>query len=196
MFISKIIQPLKFCCLFLYIQSYEERIKYYIPIINNLLKIMMKIKTGKDTIIKVRHILSITLIFTKIFQEKQYQNETNSIKNEGNSLKRKVTLFDQLNQEDNKNIKEQANEFYNISEKLSLKNIKSNESYKDILSSFTDTIADFQGFYIELLNQFFLFDSKTQITKNELDIFRNSTELMIRLQEYAQDSEIPKWVKK
>ena len=195
LFIYKIIQPLKFCCLFLYVQSYEERINYYIPIIDNLLKIMIKVKFEKSKIINVQHILSITLIFTKIFQEKQFQNEANSIKNENiSNLKKTATLFSQLNQEDNQKEKEQANEIYNIPEKIGVKNIKSNNYYKDILPSFTETIANYQGFYIEMLKQFFLFDSNTQITKNELDVFRNSTELMIRLQEYAQNNEIPEWI--
>ena len=196
LFIYKIIQPLKFCCLFLCVQSYEGRINYYIPIINNLLKIMIKIKFEKETIIKVQHILSITLIFTKIFQEKQFQNETNLIKIEKiSTLKRRMSLFTQLNQDDNENGKEQAKEFYNISEEMKLKNIKSNKYYIDILNSFTATIVNYRGFYINLLKQFFLFDSNTQITKNELDVFRNSTELMIRLQEYAQISEIPEWIR-
>jgi G3E family GTPase len=43
-FIFETIQTLKFCYLFIDLQSNEERVKYYIPIINNLLKIINKLK--------------------------------------------------------------------------------------------------------------------------------------------------------
>ena len=64
----------------------------------------------------------------------------------------------------------------------------------EVLNSFTDTIANYENFYKDLLKIFLLFKKNTQITKNEIYIFRNSTELMIRLQEYAKENKQPEWM--
>jgi hypothetical protein len=44
------------------------------------------------------------------------------------------------------------------------------------------------------LEKYLRIDKKTEITKNEMSIFRQCTELMIRLEEYAQHKEVPQWV--
>ncbi len=199
-FIYQIIHLLKFSYLFIDVQSNDQRVKYYIPIINNLLKIMNKLKFEKQQIQKVRHILSTTLIFTKILQEKNLQNNNTfstakskdtNIETKNNDLNKKRTIFTDLNKEDNQ-IKK-ANEYYNISEESSCERIFKNKN-DEVLNSFTDTIANYENFYKDLLKIFLLFKKNTQITKNEIYIFRNSTELMIRLQEYAKENKQPEWM--
>ena len=204
-FIFQTIQPLKFCLLFIDLQSNDERVKHYIPIINNLLKIMNKfIFKTRDQIQKIRHILFIILVFTKSLQEKILPNNVNlaninsssdNLIEINNQLDRKTSYFAQLNDEINETQKEYNKEIYSISEESSLKNILKNENYGKIISSLKETIEQFQQFYIKLLDKFLLIKKKSQITKNEISIFRNSTELMIRLQEYTPNTEIPPWVK-
>ena len=202
-FIYQIIQPLKFCYLFIDVQSNDERVKYYIPIINNLLKIINKLKFQKKQIQKVHLILSTTLVFTKTLQEKQLQNNNNFPGSKNSDSKtelkpadfeRKGSLFTKLNKEVSESEEYKTNQLYNISVESSLKRIMDNSNYQDILSAFTETITNYQNFYIRLLKEFLLFKLDTQITKKEIYIFRNSTELMIRLQEYAQNREIPEWL--
>ena len=204
-FIFETIQTLKFCYLFIDLQSNEERVKYYIPIINNLLKIINKLVfENRDDIQRIRHIIFTTLVFTKSMQEKNLTNNNNNlilisnntsesnIETKKTQLKRASSLFSQ-NEEAVEN-EDDINEIYNISEESSLKSLLANKIYENILSSLTETIENYQNYYIKLLCQFLLFEKNSQITKNEISIFRNSTELMIRLEEYSQNNEIPKWL--
>ena len=152
-FIFQTIQPLKFCFLFIDLQSNDERVKHYIPIINNLLKIMNKLQFQKrDQIQKVRHILSTTLIFTKSLQEKiiptnpiiSYTSSNSSDKNLANlanNFNKRGSLFMTLNEETNEDsniIKEEktenekteeTNDIYSISEESNLKHILKNKDY-------------------------------------------------------------------
>ena len=203
-FIFQIIQPLKFCYLFLDLQSNEERAKYYIPIINNLLKIMNKLVFQKrEQIQKVRHILFTILVITKSLQEKSLQNNINpnqSEEGETSKLHNRKKTFSLDEEENDENKKEENKEIYNISEESSLKNIllkannEKNESIIKMMSTLNETIENYKKFYIKLLNAFLNFNQNQQITKNEKTIFKNSTELMIRLQEYVQSEDIPEWL--
>ena len=69
-FIYQTIQVLKFCTLFIDLQSGPERIKYYIPIINNLIKIINKLVIkNRENLTKIRHIIVTTLVFIIKFKE-------------------------------------------------------------------------------------------------------------------------------
>ena len=204
-FINELIPPLKFSYLFIDLQNNEELVKYYIPIINNLVKIMNKLAfKNRDEIQRLRYILFTTLVFAKSLQEKKLQNnliasnKTPDNINDNtanlNKLRKKTSLFTELNQEINPDDVEMNIELYNISEESSLKTILSNNYLKNIIPSLTETIAEYQKCYISLLNEYLLFKKDSQITKNEINIFKNSTELMIRLQEYAQNEEVPEWL--
>ena len=203
-FIFETIQTLKFCYLFIDLQSNEERVKYYIPIINHLLKIINKLGfKNRDDIHRIRHIVFTTLVFTKSMQEAKLQNNgtylilanSNSdsiLETKKSQVERRTSLFTQ-NEEVFEN-EEETYKIYNISEESSLKNLLNNQFYSKYLSSLIETIENYQKFYIQLLCQFLLLEKNSQITKNEISIFKNSTELMIRLQEYSQNTEIPKWI--
>ena len=201
-FIHQLMQPLKFCFLYLQLQTNTEKVKYFIPIINNLLKIINKINiTKRDSIQKIRHILLNTLVFTKSLQEKISPNTTtpstnsqdNSLAlNKGNSSSKK-SFYSKLSEEGNEC--EKSEEIYEISEESSLQYLQKNEKYKNILSCFNENILNYQKTYIKILGEFLLIPRKNQLTKNEINIFKNLTELMIRLQEYSQNKEILEWVK-
>ena len=199
-----ILQHLKFCFLYLELQSNADRVKYYIPILNNLLKIINKYNAlNRDTIQKIRHVLFTTLVFTQSIQSKNTQN-SNLILTASTSeknmqvniplLQRKISLFTQL-KEGNENEIFGEKEVYDLSEESSLQNILKNKENEKIMNSLTETISNYQDTYIKILGQFLLILNKTQIAKNEITVFRNLTELMIRLQEYSQNKELPEWVK-
>ena len=210
-FIYQTIQPLKFCFLFIDLQSSAERIKYYIPIINNLLQLINKLIIKKrDDFNKIRHILVTTLVFIKSLQEKSLSNisdkniikqEENINENNNNNIndtqnltisKRNSSLFIILNEEI-ENEKDFSKEKYNISEEASLKNILQEESNIDIMNVLNETIINYQKFYINLLEIFYSIPEKSQLTKMEISLFKKATELMIRLQEYSKSTEIPEW---
>ena len=204
-FIYQTIQPLKFCFLFIDLQSNSERIKFYIPIINNLLKIINKVVIKKrEDFYKIRHILVTTWVFIKSLQEKNFsgnsgKNSTkqdennNSINNQSLNLTiRHSSLFITSNEEI-ENEKDFTKEKYNISEEASLKSILQEESNIDIMNNLNETITNYQKFYVNLLEIFYSIPEKSQITKMEISFFKNSTELMIRLQEYIQSTDIPEW---
>jgi len=197
-FIYQTIQPLKFCFLFIQIQSIGERIKFYIPIINNLIKILIKLKIKKrGDFQKIRHIIVTTLAFTKSLQDKvvisSSSNNNNTInEGENNALKRQSSLFVILNDEV-ENEKEKIKEKYNITEEASLKNILLDENNIAMMDSFNDTISNYQKYYIKLLEIFHTIPKENQVTKMEISYFRKTTELMIRLQEYIKSTDIPEW---
>ena len=197
--IEEEILPLKFCLLFIEINNDERRIKYYIPIITHLLNIMKKLKFHNiDGLKKIRNILLITLIFIKNLQDNNYSN-TNS----DNNLDQK--LFTSSNTSSikyNNNklfFKELSNDEGNLTrfiirDETNFENILLNKINKETLLNFTSSILNYEEFYKSLLEKYLRIDRKTEITKNEMSIFRQCTELMIRLEEYAQHKEVPKWV--
>ena len=96
-----------------------------------------------------------------------------------------------------KEVEEENNEhdIFNINEDASLvKILEINENNKIILNSLTEAIINYQKFYINILDKYLNIKKDSQITKDEMTIFRQSTEIMIRLQEYAQQNEVPEWV--
>ena len=182
-FLHQLLQPLKFCSLYLDLPTHIERVKYYIPIIHNLLKIINKFNIiNRDSIQRIRHILFTTLVFTKNLQENTGQ------------LSRRTTFL-QSTEEGSENGIGRDKEVYHISKESSFQNLKDNEDYQKISSSLIETIQNYQKSYIKILEQFLLIPKDGQITKNEINILKQLTELIIRLQEYAQNTELPEWVK-
>ena len=59
-----LIGTLKFCLIYLEVPSNENKVKYYLFIINNLLNLLVQIKINdRDSLKKIRQITLITLIF-------------------------------------------------------------------------------------------------------------------------------------
>ena len=193
-FIYQTIQPLKFCFFFIDLHSSAERIKYYIPIINNLITIINKLVIkNRDNLHKIRHITVTTLVFIKCLQEKaSNKNETNS---EDTDLKltRKNSSFFNIINDDYENENNGTKEKYTIIEEASLKQILEDKNNIEMMNTFNETINNYQKFYIALLKIYFAIPNKSQITKMELSYFRKATELMIRLQEYIKNPSIPEW---
>ena len=194
-FIAQIIPPLKFCFLFLDLQSSAERVKYYIPIINNLLMILNKYEfKDRESVLRIRYILLQTLVFTKSLQGKA-SNLNVSNTSLTNIVDRKTSLFTQLTEETNENQANETDSVYYISEECTLQRILENKDNEKNISNLNETILNYQNLYIKLLERFFSYDKNSQVIKNVILIFKQSTELMIRLQEYTQLNEIPEWIK-
>ena len=221
-FVKKInegLQPLKFSLLFLDHKSPEKRIRYYLPIVTHLLNLMkIFIINNRASLEKLRQILLTTLVLIKNLQEKTYENNILTSSSSSNSTSLSSSLNSSMNSslssinEDNKNnndhrelssflifeeVEEEikSNDKFNICEEASLEKILSNnEENKEILNNLTESIINYQKFYIDLLNKYLEINKESQITKNEMTIFRQSTEIIIRLQEYAQQNEVPEWV--
>ena len=197
-FIYQTIQPLKFCFLFLDLQSSAERIKYYIPIINNLIKITIKLVIKKrEELSKIRHIIVTTLVFLKSLQEKASTGKSNKNiisveEGKKNILRRNTSLIIMLNEE-NENEKEGTKDKYVLIEDASLKHILEDKNNSEMMDAFNETISNYQKFYIKLLEIFYLIPEKSQITKMEISYFTKTTELMLRLQEYIKSNDIPEW---
>ena len=114
----------------------------------------------------------------------------NEEKNENNDDFSRVSIYKEVEEET------KAHDKFNICEEVSLEKILNiNESNKVILNNLTESIINYQKFYINILSKYLAIKKESQITKDEMTIFRQSTEIMIRLQEYAQQSEIPEWIK-
>ena len=197
--IEETILPLKFCLLFIDTNNDERRFKFYIPIITHLLNIMKKLKFHSlDSLKKIRQILLITLIFIKNLQDNNYFNPNNSDKNLEQKLFSSSSSLPNYNS--NKNFfKEMSSGEGNLTrfiirDESSFENILLSKIQKEVASNFTSSILNYQEFYKSILEKYLRIDKKTEITKNEMSIFRQCTELMIRLEEYAQHKELPQWV--
>ena len=219
--ISEALQPVKFSLLFLDIKILKKRIKYFLPIITHLLNLMKKfIINNRASLEKLREILLNTLVIIKNLQEKLYENNENVVSSNfttpmplsssttpNSSLDNSLSsINDDIKNNENRDIsrvsiyKEVEEEMkthdkFNINEEVSLKSIlEVNEDNKIILNNLTESIINYQKFYIDILKKYLEINKDSQITKNEMTIFRQATEIMIRLQEYAQQTEVPEWI--
>ena len=211
--INETLQPLKFSLLFMGMDTLENRIRYYVPIITHLLNLMNKFIVNDRTCLeKLRQILLTTLVLIKRIQEKKSENSTTN-----NSNNTKETTASPSNNNNNSSsnnskpskneqkeasvisifqeVEEETRDKFIISEEASFENISSiKEINKDMLNNFTESIQQFQNFYIDILKKYLEINKDSQITKNEMTIFKQSTQIIIRLQEYAQQKEVPQWV--
>ena len=214
--INEALQPLKFSILFFDLQSIEKKIKYYLPIITHLLNIMKKlIINNRGSLEKLRQILLNTLVIIKNLQGKINDNNALSIQTSLSASTSSISLNSSLSSinEGNKNNKDEGGRLsiykeveeediiiaqddkFNINEDASLeKMLEINQNNILILNNFTESIINYQKFYINIINKYIEINKDSQITKDEMTIFRQSTEIIIRLQEYAQQSEVPEWI--
>ena len=188
--IDEIFLTLKFCLLFLDVNDNQTRIKYFIPIITYLLNMMKKLKFHNvEGLKKIRQILLITLIFLKDLQDNPTENnsEKNLPKITTNQNNNKM-FFQQMFSEDGSLTR------FIIQNETCLENSILNKVDKEAVSNFIKSILSYQDFYISILEKYSKIDIKTEIAKSEMTIFRQCTELMIRLEEYAGHKEVPPWV--
>ena len=175
--LNKLILPLKFVLLYVDIKTIDLRLRYYFPIISNLLSIISKlIINDRESLKQTRQIIFISLVFLRKLQTK--------IKDE------KINITKTLNIEEDKI--SLINNFL-IPIDVSFESINKNEKIS-ILTSLTESIIIYQNFYISMLNILIDFQINDQITRNEMRMFKQSTELLIRLQEYANQDKIPDWI--
>ena len=208
------IDPLKFCLLFIDLKADKDKINYYFPIITHLLNIIKKIKLiNRESLKDIRHLILITLVLIKSLHDKKISNEQNIEKqlteqlygnsndlenfNDMESISRPSVFQEMSNAEDNffpQSHMENKGK-YSISEEYSLKNIlKINKNNIQIIESLTDSILNYQRYYITILCKFFEITKDIQITRYEVNIFRQCSELVLRLQEYSQQEGIPLWI--
>ena len=118
--------------------------------------IINKLYNVSDLIQKIRYILFTTLVFTKSLQSNNTPNIKIMANNSGSSIGIKKTrlnmrvssLFVQLKEEANDGEKNE-NDIYDITGESTLKNIVKNN--ENILSSFAETISNYQKIYIKNL---------------------------------------------
>ena len=217
--IDETLSPLKFCLYYMEIKTNEERVKYYIPIIDNILNLINKIPINRDQFKNIKKIILIALAYIKSLQEKKFhQNEEDDhLKNIADELKNKesnnfwtlmesptirksvmVEINNEINNVDQNN-EDIITDVYQINDEFNLNSILNYD--KNILDNLSKDIIKFQEYFIGILN-LFLNTENTEgkinpITRADIAFFRQISELTIRLQEYSQteENEIPKWVK-
>ena len=211
--INDTIDPLKFCLLFIEIKKETGKIKYYFPIITHLLNIMVKIKLeNRENLKDIRNIILITLVFVKSLQDKrdnveEIQNQLygkagqnfllENSEVELNHVSRLSLFQEMLKIEDNIlfGICGEKGK-YSICDEATFENINKIVGDKtDIIQSLIFSFVEYQNYYIKILKEIYLKITKNmQITKYEINIFKQLNELTLRLQEYYQENEIPKWI--
>ena len=87
------------------------------------------------------------------------------------------------------------NKKYTITEESSLTYIlKIDKNAEEIIKALTESILDYQIYFINFLNEYLKIKKDMQITKYEINIFKQFAELILRLQEYSQQNEFPYWI--
>ena len=212
----EVLIPLRFSLIFFDMKTNDERIKYYFPLIANLLNIIKKIPYKREDFKKIKQVILITLGFVKSLQEARFHEKKK--KDDNNEDNIHYELYDKIEDENEKNLMnlslrrpsvlsrisyeedlkyedEENTDVYNIDEISSLSNILKNKNNLKLIEDLSDNISKFQEYYINILIEYSKIDN--QITKFEILLFRQCAELIIRLQEYSQekDNQIPKWIK-
>ena len=211
------IDPLKFCLLFIDIKTGIGKINYYFPIITHLLNIVKKIKLlDRENLKDIRQLILITLVFIKSLQEKRiyYEEEVQTqISNQlyGNALQNDLyeqneaelkfvsrpSVFQEVSNGDDAFYDGKGENIgkYAICEESSLKYILNmNNKNLEIIKSLTESILEYQKYYIYILLKYFKITKNMQITKYEISIFKQCSELVLRLQEYCQEDRVPQWI--
>ena len=210
--INEIINQLKFCLIFTDIKTDKERIMHYFPIITHLLNICKKIKIkNRESLKNIRQIILMSFAFIKNFQEninlnKKEENPEQSNPLYGNDdnmnfepdafISRPSVFVEISHNEDNiytpyKNIKKKIS----VNEESYLYHIlKINQNAEGIIKNLTETILDYQKYFINFLSEYLKIKKDMQITKYEINIFKQFTELILRLQEYCPRDEFPTWI--
>ena len=217
--IDEIISPLKFCLIYILIDSNKKRIRYYIPIITNILNLIKQIPIKREEFKIIKKVVMIALAYIKSLQETQFQQlkeeeSKNEIIQPENKLSSdnwiyvetptpsmRKSVLNKLKSEDDEEIDEESNitDVYQINNEANLNSILNCD--KELLENLSSNISKYQEYYIEILNLFFVSEKSDkkagQITKFEIGFFRLIAELTIRLQEYNQpkENEIPAWIK-
>ena len=73
--IDEIISPLKFCLIYISMNSNEKRLKYYIPIINNIISLIRQVPLKREEFKNMKKIIMIALAYTKSLQETKFQDK-------------------------------------------------------------------------------------------------------------------------
>ena len=203
--IEEILKPFKFCLLYNEVRSTESKIKYFVPIITYLLQLNKKIKITKtEELRQIKQITLIILVFVKSLQEKSKESKNKlktaekskekSGKNAKNQNLRKSLFRVMSRSEDFGNFEEvNKQDVYTICKEANIANILQKEENINNMNLLKESIIKYQEYYMNLLIIYLLLDKK-QICKYEIFLFKQCSELMIRLQEYAEQSEIPHWV--
>ena len=206
------INQLKFCLIFIDISTNEGRIMNYLPIIMHLLNICKKIKiNNRENLKNLRTIILICLIIIQNFQNRincednkeQLSknlygeiNPNNPIQN-FNFISRPSIFIGMDQYDDNLDLQNKENEKnkYSISGESSLSNIlKIHKKTEGIMQALSKTILDYQNYFINFLSEYLKIKKDMQITKYEINIFKQFAELILRLQEYCQQKEFPSWI--
>ena len=216
--INDVILPLKFCLMFIDMKSNEKRIKYYIPIISNLLDTIKYFSLKREDFKQVKQIILIILAFVRSLQESKFHDKKEE------NISRIITQTENIANENEineelygKNSDENDKNFTSSSVRNSVLSDLSNEddiNYEEESNSYTEVynISEISSLSYILKNERNITIMKnlnnnisnfqecyvkileeysnmdSELTKFEILFFRQCSEITIRLQEYSQDN--------
>ena len=196
--IDDIISPLKFCLIYIYIETNEKRIKYYIPIITKILSQIKQIPLKREEFKYLKKVVMITLAYTKTLQETKFQEKNEETEEEdvlsnfknskGSSnsevLKltgkdnlpfiatpsmRKSALNELINEDKDNEVEEVClTDVYEINDESNLKSLLAYD--KNLVENLSANIVQYQEYYIGILNEF-LSTGKEENKSNQITRF-------------------------
>ena len=176
------------------------------PIITHLLNICKKIKIiNRESLKNIRQIILICLAFTKNFQENinleteatsdllyDNDNNINNEENDNNNYISRSSVFVKIsNAEENNNNSYKINHKNKKATSSLYHKLKINKNAEGKIKTLTETISDYQKYFISFLSEYLKIKKNMQITKYEINIFKQFTELILRLQEFQKMNFLP-----
>lgn len=196
--VDKVIKPLKFCLLYIDLKSNENKVQFYIPIISHLLKILNNFEaTSRTSFQEIKQIIIIILVFAKSLQEKteeEYKTEIPAVVGRCSIFMAVTNQLPSDYGDTFQNLNELVKTKFYIAKESTLDYITRTQSGRDIVNIFAENILSYQKYYITILNQLLSISQNDELSRTEMKIFQQATEIMIRIQEYAQQNEVPDWV--
>lgn len=165
---------LKFCLDHIRLEDIKMKNKFYIPIISSLLKALINFQIqGKESFPQIKSALVLALKFTK-----DLQTVPNTNNNNNNST---AMSYEYEESQNTINITQNQTNY-----KHSIRSIlKYDDKNISLLESFKENIMLYQHFFIKICRILLEATKSGKISKHEMKIFRQATELLLAIQEYS-----------
>lgn len=179
-----IVKTLQFCLENVFLDKIDKKIKFYIPIISSLLKGLLVYKIDSvEHLVEIKRLIFLALKFVKSLQIGTSSEEISTV----------TSTHINLASQANNNIPFASTIKFSCQKGNSLQFIlKENQQNVSLIELLMDNISLYQKVYITICQV--LFSIKEDLTREQLHIFKEATELALLIQEYVSLDSIPEWL--
>lgn len=169
------VRLLKFCLQNIRLEDIKMKNRFYIPIISSLLKALISFNIEeKETLFQIKSALVLALKFTKDLQSNPNVNANDN-----------STAYSYENEDSQNMININQNQ---LPYRHTIKSVlKDNDRNFSLLESLKENILLYQNFYIRICKVLLENSKHGNISRNDMKIFKQATELLLAIQEYNSE---------